>query len=262
MDYTTLPSHVPFIKELWFSSDTKVTHYGPIRREPYIIHYVLSGKGYFNGNKVIAGQGFLIYPNQLAHYYHDKKEPWKYLWIISDDENMEYFFTQHNADHKTQIFNFKNAYVIENIITTISTLEQKVRFSPTHSTEYFLTIYNNCVFSLTQKNEPNYKIYFDYAINYVNSNLHTAISIDSLCKKIGVSQPYLYNIFKSEIGVSPKQYVTKRKTELAEKLLTDTNLSISQIALQVGFSDVLDFSKFFKKETHLSPTDFRKTTKK
>ena len=219
MNNTISLQHVPLINSIWFSSDTRVTHYGPTRRNSYLIHYVLSGKGYFNGNEVKAGQGFLIRPNDLEHYYPDEKDPWKYLWVISKDDNMEYFFAQHNANPKTQIFTFKNAYALENVITILASSKNVLKYSTTHLTEYFLNIYNNCIYPTTQQNEPNSKVYVKYAINYIHSNLHVPITIKSLCEKIDVSQPYLYNIFKQETGLSPKQYITNHKIKMAEKLL-------------------------------------------
>ena len=259
MNNTIFLEHIPLVSTIWFSSDSKITRYGPARRNVYIIHYVLSGKGYFNGNEVKAGQGFLIRPNELEHYYPDEKDPWKYIWIISKDENMEYFFTQHNANPKTQIFAFKNTYALENVITILASSKNVLKYNPTHLTEYFLSIYNNCIYPTAQQNEPNSKVYVNYAINYIHSNVHVPITIKSLCEKIDVSQPYIYNIFKQETGLSPKQYISQYKIETSEKLLVETNLTISQIALQVGFYDVLEFSKFFKKATSLSPSDFRKT---
>ena len=143
MNNTIFLEHIPLVSTIWFSSDSKITRYGPTRRNVYIIHYVLSGKGYFNGNEVKAGQGFLIRPNELEHYYPDEKDPWKYIWIISKDENMEYFFTQHNANPKTQIFAFKNTYALENVITILASSKNVLKYSTTHLTEYFLNIYKN-----------------------------------------------------------------------------------------------------------------------
>ena len=51
------------IENIGFSTDPKTNRFGPGRRNLYLIHYVFSGKGYFNGNCVDSGQGFLIRPN-------------------------------------------------------------------------------------------------------------------------------------------------------------------------------------------------------
>ncbi|MDV4744436.1 helix-turn-helix domain-containing protein [Enterococcus faecium] len=68
----------------------------------------------------------------------------------------------------------------------------------------------------------------------------------------------LPNSVKEEIGVSPKKYLTNLKINKAKKLLTESDDPINLIAGSVGFADALSFSKFFRKELGLSPTEFRK----
>lgn len=96
------------IGSIGYSDDIKVTHYGPTQRKLYIIHYVLSGKGYFNGNPIKAGQGFLIHPDMYEHYYADKENPWSFIWIISADKKMRSVFEWYNDDCSTKIFEYDN----------------------------------------------------------------------------------------------------------------------------------------------------------
>ena len=72
-----------------YSAEPTETRFGPSVRNSYIIHYVLSGKGYFNGNPVKKGQGFLITHNMKEHYYPDSDDPWNFLWVISDDKKAQ-----------------------------------------------------------------------------------------------------------------------------------------------------------------------------
>lgn len=57
-DSVTVPKNII----IGCSSDPRVTRYGPTRRNQYLIHYVFSGTGIFNGHTVKAGQGFLTTP--------------------------------------------------------------------------------------------------------------------------------------------------------------------------------------------------------
>jgi AraC family transcriptional regulator of arabinose operon len=99
---------VPRILSIGFSDDTAVTRFGPSRRKQYIIHYVLNGKGFFNGNAVVQGQGFLITPGIDEEYCSNPEDPWTYLWIISEDEAMSRYFDLYGADSATGIFEFHN----------------------------------------------------------------------------------------------------------------------------------------------------------
>ena len=85
----------PKIYSIGFSDDPRVTRFGPSVRNQYIIHYVLSGKGSFNGNKVEKEQGFLIVPGMYEEYHSDESDPWSFLWII---------FSRGIAQTKKQVF--------------------------------------------------------------------------------------------------------------------------------------------------------------
>ena len=69
--FSTINVKPPIIMATGFADDTSVTRFGPSYRNLYIVHYVLSGSGVFNGNKVGAGEGFLIRPNTFEEYYPD-----------------------------------------------------------------------------------------------------------------------------------------------------------------------------------------------
>ena len=62
--------------------------YGPYRRNHYLFHYVISGKGVLYAEEhrypVEAGQGFLILPGQTTTYCADEQDPWEYTWIEFD----------------------------------------------------------------------------------------------------------------------------------------------------------------------------------
>ena len=151
--------------------------------------------------------------------------------------------------------------MVEGIIERVEHSKSGRFYSSSQLTEYFLTIYNNCIYTSDEVFLPNAKVYYDFSVNYINSNLHTDLSVETLCDKLGVSQPYLYKVFKNRCGRSPKQYILDRKQHNAEQLLTNTDLSVFEVALSVGFADAFAFSRFFSKRTGSSPREFRKLRK-
>ena len=72
-----------------------------------------------------------------------------------------------------------------------------------------------------------------------------------------ISPAHFIELFKEQIGYSPKDYFTRLKMHRACQLLAGTNLSIKEIALQVGYEDQLHFSRVFRKVNALSPTELR-----
>lgn len=249
---------IPKICSIGFSSDPQITRYGPSVRDQYIIHYVLSGKGTFNGNSVEKGQGFLIVPGMYEEYYPDETQPWSFLWIISDDPAMQYFFNYHNTNTATGIFKFHNLYLIDTVAQCLKSSSNSFS-SSTQLSELFLHIFHSCITSSSAYHNSVTKSYFEFSVNYIKTNLHLPISVNDLCKATGITQPYLYRIFKQAEGCSPKQYILNCKLTEAKRLLVQTELPISQVAASVGFQSVLDFSKFFSAKTNTSPTAYRNT---
>ena len=96
------------------------------------------------------------------------------------------------------------------------------------------------------------------AIAYINENLDKPLDVHGIAKSVGVSKSALYRSFNAQIGYPIGRYINRKRVEKAAELLSDTRLSIEEIALRVGFSDGSYFSKAFKKEMGISPLKYRK----
>ena len=77
-----------------------------------------------------------------------------------------------------------------------------------------------------------------------------------------VTPHYLRIVFRQTLGVSPRFFINKRKCTQAEHLLVSTELPISEIAQQCGFTSIYSFSRFFAKKLSLSPSAYRKKFRK
>lgn len=250
------------IINIGYATDPSVTRFGVGVRNLYIIHYVISGKGYFNGNPVEAGQGFLITPNMSEHYYPDENSPWEFLWVISNDKKMEKIFELFGADKNTNIFNYDYISVVKKVSTDLINETTYVKNS-FEMLEMFLQIFkHHKKETVLPLKKTNAEIYIEAAKKYVNSNLYLPVTVKDLTKFLGVSQPYLYTIFKEHLFKSPKEYILNKKLQYAENLLKTTTMSVTGIANSVGFQDALSFSKLFKLKTGLSPQNFRNNNTK
>lgn len=248
------------IDTIGYGENTNVTHFGPGKRNLYIIHYVLSGKGYFNGHSVEQGQGFLIYPNMYEHYFPDKKNPWKFLWIISEDKNMVKLFKEYNANKLTNVFEYSNVFDLVEIKNMIIANNNKF-YGSTKIAEIFLSIFNNCK-KQTINRKKTEDIYFDHCVQYIKTNVYRRLKVEELVKILGISQSYIYKIFMKKCGMSPQKYIMNLKIEQAKALLTSSDMTVTEVASSVGYEDALNFSKIFKAYTGASPTQFLKLNKK
>ena len=96
------------------------------------------------------------------------------------------------------------------------------------------------------------------AVWYINENLDKPLSVQIIAKNAGVSKSALYRGFHSHFYCTVSRYINRMRIEKAIILLSDSNLSIEEIALQTGYADGSYFSKTFKKEKGMSPLKYRK----
>lgn len=98
------------------------------------------------------------------------------------------------------------------------------------------------------------KILTDYLEEHFSEKTDQA-TIEDL---VGLSYKYICVFFKENTGMTIKAYQTRLRIQKAMKLLGETGLSIGEIAIEIGYLDIYYFSRIFKIETGVSPSDFRK----
>lgn len=95
-------------------------------------------------------------------------------------------------------------------------------------------------------------------IKYIDRNFTEDISLDKLAAVAGYSKYHFSRIFKKYQNISIVQYISRKRIKLAERLLIDPDLSITEVAMQSGFSSLTTFNRIFKSEKNCTPTEFKK----
>ena len=93
---------------------------------------------------------------------------------------------------------------------------------------------------------------------YIQNNLHREITLTELADKVGFNKTYFVKRFKILWGMPPMQFVNSQRLEVARRLLTTTDMSVSEIAEVAGFRTLHYFSRAFKRNTGISPTEYYK----
>ncbi|HWW97905.1 MAG TPA: helix-turn-helix domain-containing protein [Edaphobacter sp.] len=88
---------------------------------------------------------------------------------------------------------------------------------------------------------------------YIHSNLDQNISLEALAEMAGLSTHHFARAFKQTVGMPPHGYVLQRRIEHAQKMLRNTDLPMSEIALSAGFSDQSHLARHFRRITGMSP---------
>jgi AraC-like DNA-binding protein len=94
---------------------------------------------------------------------------------------------------------------------------------------------------------------------YIDGHLAENIRLEVLAEVAGLSRCHFARAFKQSVGVAPHGYVMQRRLERAERILAETDLSLSQVALDSGFADQSHFSSCFRKHFGTSPRSFRRS---
>lgn len=94
-------------------------------------------------------------------------------------------------------------------------------------------------------------------IEYMNKNLNGNITLAELADLVHLHPSYFVNKFKDIYGKPPMKYYDDLRIKKSIHLLTNSDLPISSVALEIGINDQLYFSHFFKKHSGVSPTEYR-----
>jgi YesN/AraC family two-component response regulator len=97
---------------------------------------------------------------------------------------------------------------------------------------------------------------------FIMRNSQKKILLDDVAKFVFLSPKYLSRVFKDEMGIGFKEFVLNSKINEAKKVLSDTEKTINEISYGLGYKNTESFIKIFKKETGLTPTEYREKEKR
>lgn len=96
------------------------------------------------------------------------------------------------------------------------------------------------------------------ARKFLSRHLREPVKMSELVKHMGFSRSHFFSLFKSAAGMTPNDYYLRLRVEAAQRLLADTRASITDAAMESGFSSSQYFSSVFKKYTGQSPAEYRR----
>ncbi|MBE6679543.1 MAG: helix-turn-helix domain-containing protein [Ruminococcaceae bacterium] len=224
-----------------------------VPRPYWLLHYVVSGSGTFEtgGAKysVSPSQIFVVHPHRAHRYTADEKNPWHYIWIAFESD----IELPHLLD--CDVFSAPAAGRIFSDIMTVSKLESgKEEFLAAKLWELislFLQMQNGT------SHRPN--PYVSAAKEYISQNFVSDIKISDIAKELNLDRTYFSAIFKKETGISPQQFLIVYRLERAAEMLVNGDGSVASAAYAAGYSDIVNFSRMFKKHFGTSPSRYRES---
>ena len=98
----------------------------------------------------------------------------------------------------------------------------------------------------------------EIALKFINENFGNEITLDTIAAACFTNKYYLSHLFTRAQGVSVGKYILDKRIKEAKRQLENKDLTVAQIAADVGFNDSSYFCRVFKKETGLTPLAYRK----
>lgn len=238
--------------------------YGPAVRDHFLIHYVLDGEGSFKVDgkayRLKKNQGFLIWPNVVTYYEADKYNPWTYTWVGFYGIKAEQYLKAASLTRTNPIFSCPHDSSAPHYIAQMlncSKLSKANELKLQGLLCLFLSELMEGSYEIPLKEKNQKEIYIKKSIEYIEKNYSRNISINDISKLIGLNRSYLSSLFKNSLNVSIQEFLIDYRMKKAEELLSNAELSISNIAQSVGYEDPFAFSKVFKKIKGCSPRDYR-----
>lgn len=235
--------------------------FGPAIRPHYLIHYVLHGKGNYYVNGVTyhlkGGQGFLINPGVTTFYKADEKDPWEYCWIGFDGYDVPAIFQSCGLSQTSLVLSDQsNGLLWDGIMKLVHDFNERLGNELTYLGQLYFCF--SCMY-LPKDNYSGliHESHMVKALEYIHNNYTYDIKITDIAKYLCIDRTYLYKLFMIYKKVSPQQYLIHYRLNISQKLLKESDLTVTEIAYSCGFRDTSSFNKHFKKFYQTTPLKYR-----
>ncbi len=248
-----------------YEATTPSHQYGPLGRSGYMLHYISAGKGVFISNGVTyhlkKGDFMYIEPQKTVTMIADKIDPWSFYWIRFTGDLIKQYMSQINISYQNPVLSIKDTTIVPQKIVEIVNYSQTPNSSDFIYSSKLLEILDSLhetlpIVSSNQSSSPD--IIYTKALYYIRNNYESTISINDVVDYLAVDRTYLYKLFKENMNIGPKEYLTKYRLKKASELLKVSNESITFISQSCGFPSYQRFARVFHKYMGCSPTEYEK----
>ncbi len=224
------------------------------------VNMVIHGKNY----TVKAGDAFFVPPNTI-HSYEDKEEVIAHLLICPPDDIAPFFGETATYNIAYPVIHLEDLKLAEQLFTRMENLVQSEQpLTVQGAMSYAAAIISEmlmCAEATPGEKEKDLTA-AQKILNFCDINYKNNINLDTLSAELGYSKYYISRVFSGDIKTSFTDYLRGLRIHAAKRLLRGTNMSVTDIAYEVGYTCVRTFNRQFSQVTGLSPTEYAKTIRK
>ncbi len=245
--------------------------FGPAKRNHYLFHYILSGKGtlFADGKNGITKtynvksfEGFMIFPGQTNTYIADSEIPWEYIWIEFDGLKVRTLLEAAGFSPDTPIYHAKYKNLREQMAHEMMYIKDNRNMPNLHIIghlylfiDYLIRSSSNIQYSTGNNIQDGY---VQIAIKFIEENFQNNISVEEIADQCKLNRTYFSKLFKKVTGKSPQEFLLSYRMIKANELLKLTDMAIGDVANAVGYENQFHFSRAFKNTYNMSPRDWKR----
>ena len=239
--------------------------YGPHKRDHYLFHFVISGKGTLYSNdtayRIDRGHGFLILPDQTTTYVADEEDPWEYTWIEFDGLRVSESISLAGLSAAQPVYTPQNHEAGRLLQEQMMYIVNHPQDSPVRQIGQGFLFLDQLVQSSAARRLPSQRrlrdFYMKEALSFIEQNYQRDISIEEIAAFCGLNRRYFGKVFRDSMGESPQAFLLHYRMARAAQMLKETTLPIGTISTMVSYANQLHFSRAFKSVYGMAPRTYR-----
>lgn len=247
----------------------KLPTHRPRGRVDWQFLYIASGKAhfYFNGvEEIVPAGNFVLYrPKEEQRYYYYGVDHTEVYWVHFTGNNVKNIIRKYGITddmhviHTGTSLDYKKFFL--QMIHELKLCKDDYEEILVHYMHLLLIMIHRSINSRPRGKSQYLMDEMDAAVRYFHANYHKPISIEDFAASYHMSISWFIRNFKEYTGSTPAQYLLSLRISNAQTLLESTSYNITEIANIVGYDNPLYFSRIFKKQIGMSPSEFRKQLK-
>jgi AraC-like DNA-binding protein len=203
--------------------------------------------------------GFFLLPN-TPHEYFNTTEKWKINWIVFDGSDAKKL-SETLGFYKSSVFKIRDFSKIQDIFHKAFDMIKENNYYGGFRCSVMLYDFliemnlqkNNCC-ALNEEVKTNY---LAPVLAFIEEHFNQDLTLEQLSAIVDFTPQYICRLFKDSLNLRPFEYIARIRVQHAKDMLLHSDMSISEIAATVGYSESSYFCAVFKRYERISPAEFR-----